>query len=231
MKRILLTVLLSCSALLTIGQKFELKQPFFLICPDDLWKLEVRQDTVIQMHCYYGFVCQDNRKEQHVVEKYDVHQDYHVLVLRKLNTALPLSETGMLKNIYWALVLKEVSPGELRMIFETTSYATVAEVAYNKIDYSQKLEYVLYTQNRMQQMNKLRNVQDMTAADFEKVKSAIKKQGDAGIAERFKNTHTGDLYATGFARQLLTQALLQVGYNPAVGPEVVNKLLSDFTSR
>jgi hypothetical protein len=166
-----------------------------------------------------------------VIEKYDVFQGYHVLVLRKLKTALPLSETGLQKNIYWALVLKEVSPGELRRVFETTSYATAAEVVYNKNDYGQKLEYVLYTQGRIQQMSKLRNVQDMNAADFEKVKSAINRQGDMGIAERFKNTQTGDLYATVFTRQLLTQALLEAGYNPAVDGRVLDAALKPFMAR
>ncbi|AIZ64139.1 hypothetical protein PK28_11360 [Hymenobacter sp. DG25B] len=181
-------------------------------------------DTLYIQQCNRQLACTNNYAERYRILASRQQGEFQLLQVESLDS-LHMTPDPYPLTRFSMVVLRNLTSQQVgyNVVNKRSTRQQVAELQISLDDLRQKFYFTFFSDTYLTTLRQLPTIKTM--ADAERIKAEVQQPEYTALAKAWEATDTGDLYATGLAREILNRACIKLGFSPWLSDEAIITLL------
>lgn len=198
-----------------------LQEPYlFLLGDGGVDKIAQRNDTYFVYKCYYDKPCAIGYDKVYKIISQTELKEFSILKLERLNIGYDSSRRFSVIALKWT---DSLGVGKMDLSYSLTKSQLDTVHSFSLDELRGGFFYTYFSQKYLASLAGHKKVSSM--GDIEQIKKSVDRMNVDSIVEKWKKTKNNDIYASGFASDMMTKAYIQNGYNPVGAGPAIRELM------
>lgn len=218
MKKILLTSILICIFNSVFSQNL-IDEKYYFVNGNELFGIKISNDSLFELKCNSDFQCAV-RKRYKILKSKKVGKK-EIFAIERLDS-MQLTSSPIPKDRYRIIGLEKIEKGKLKFVNEAKSYTldSPTRIPFEIQFLNGKFGFTYYTESFL---TELETDYPINAEQAEKITSNFENYTE--LLELYKNTKTGDIYASGIMAELIALEMIKLKLSPLLARNRIKEAL------
>lgn len=214
----LILIITVCTLNVSCSQNV-LESKYYFVNSGKLFSIEQQNDTLYEYRCDANFDCRTKARKHYKIIKSKQKENLTLLAVERLDS-IPLSTKPIRDNRFFIIGIEKLSENKIKLINEVTSYTqdSISKIPFELSLLENKFGFTYYEENYLKSLDSDFEIdKDFANEIMESIKSTDKE-----LIELYRNTVTGDMYASGLTAELIAREMIKRNLSPILAKKKID---------